>query len=171
MTPLAHDSNIILIGMPGVGKSTVGVLLAKATSRNFVDTDVLIQQAHRRRLQDIIDTDGLDHFKRIEERALLDLDVRGHVIATGGSVVYSESAMNHLKTAGVVVHLYLPFDALEPRLANLDERGVVREPGQTLAELYRTRGPLYQRYADFTIDCTGLTHEDVVSAVRTMLQL
>ena len=171
MTEPSADSNIVLIGMPGVGKSTIGVLLAKATSRNFVDTDVVIQRRHQRRLQDIIETEGMDAFKRLEERALLDLNVRGHVIATGGSVVYSHPAMTHLKTSGVVVYLKLPFELLESRVASLDVRGVVREPAQTLADLYRARRPLYERYADLTVDCTGLTHEEVATAVMEALGL
>lgn len=165
-----HLSNIILIGMPGVGKSTVGVLLAKATSRDFIDTDVLIQRLHQRRLQDIIDAEGLDAFRALEERAVLSLDVRSHVIATGGSVVYSLPAMHHLRTAGRTVYLYLPFDLLQSRVADLDGRGVVREPGQSFLDLFRSRSPLYERYADFTIDCTALTHENVVAAIQAALE-
>ncbi|NOZ22299.1 MAG: shikimate kinase [Planctomycetes bacterium] len=151
--------------MPGVGKSTVGVLLAKVTSRDFVDTDVVIQSREGRRLQDIIDTEGTAAFRKIEEQALLSLDLRRHVIATGGSVVYSERAMKHLGASGAIVHLDLPFDALERRITDLDSRGVVMEPGQTLRDLFDERQPLYRRYADATIDCTGLTHEQTVAAV------
>ena len=169
MTRLAPQSNIILIGMPGVGKSTVGVLLAKATSRDFLDTDVLIQRSHDRRLQDIIDSDGLDAFRAVEEQAILSLDLRSHVIATGGSVVYSTPAMLHLKSSGPAVYLYLPFDRLQSRVADLDGRGIVREPGQSFRDLYDSRRPLYQRFADFTIDCTALSHENVVAAVIAAL--
>jgi len=164
-----HRSNIILIGMPGVGKSTVGVLLAKATARDFLDTDVLIQNLHARRLQDIIDADGLDVFRDIEEKAVLSLDLHSHVIATGGSVVYSTPAMLHLKTTGPAVYLYLPFERLQERLLDLDDRGVVRRPGQSLRDLYDSRRPLYERFADFTVDCTGLTHDNVVAAVTGIL--
>ena len=165
MPPLANDRNIILIGMPGVGKSTVGVLLAKVTSRSFVDTDVLIQAKEGRRLQEIIDTDGTAAFRTIEERDILSLKCHGYVIATGGSVVYSDRAMRHLKSSGAAVHLYLPFPVLEKRITDLDSRGIVIERDQTLKDLFDERQPLYERYADATVDCTGLTHEQVVAAM------
>ncbi|MCP4642094.1 MAG: shikimate kinase [bacterium] len=164
------DKNIVLIGMPGVGKSTVGVLLAKALSRSFMDTDVSIQALECRRLQDIIDAEGTDRFLTIEERNLLMLDCVRHVIATGGSAVYSEPAMDHLKNTGVVVYLKLPFDHLERRIANLDSRGVVMGPGQGLATLYEERTPLYERYADVAVECTGLTHDESVAAVVSALE-
>ena len=157
--------NIVLIGMPGVGKSTVGVLLAKAMSRSFVDTDVVIQAGEGRRLQDIIDTDGMDAFCAIEERRVLALACRRSVIATGGSVVYSAPAMRHLKASGVVVHLDLSLDTLKKRLTNLDSRGLVMGRDQTLEQLFHQRDPLYHEYADFTIDCENLTHEQVVERI------
>ncbi|MFO7957247.1 MAG: shikimate kinase [Candidatus Brocadiia bacterium] len=161
-----HDpDNIVLIGMPGVGKSTAGVLLAKRLSRDFVDTDVMIQAAEKRRLQDIIDTDGLDAFRRLEERQVLSLDCRGHVVATGGSVVYSPRAMVHLGDGGTIVHLELPLDVLRKRLTDLDSRGVVMAPGETLGRLYDERMPLYRRWADVTVSCEGLSHEEVVDAI------
>lgn len=161
--------NIVLIGMPGVGKSTVGVLLAKYSSRSFIDTDVYIQAGEGKRLCEIIAEQGIDEFRRIEERYILSLNLRSHVIATGGSVVYSDKAMRHLKTTGTVVHLDLSLPELEKRLSDLDERGVVRGPGQTLEELYREREPLYLRYADFTVNCNGLNMEQVVE--RTISRL
>ncbi len=162
--------NIVLIGMAGAGKSTVGVLLAKAMSRAFIDTDLVIQAAEGRRLQDILDGEGVEAFRRIEEKHLLALCAQGAVIATGGSVVYSAAAMAHLKAAGAVVHLYLPAEVLEARVTNLDSRGVVMAPGQTFAEVYRERRPLYERWADITIDCTGLRHEDVVQRIGAALE-
>jgi len=162
--------NIVLIGMAGAGKSTVGVLLAKAMSRAFIDTDLLIQAAEGRRLQDILDREGIDVFRRIEEKHLLVLRAHGAVIATGGSVVYSPAAMAHLKADGTIVYLYLPVDVLEARVTNLDSRGVVMAPGQTFAAVYRERMPLYERYADLTIDCTGLLHEDVVQRVAAGIE-
>ena len=161
--------NIVLVGMPGVGKSTVGVLLAKALSRDFVDTDVLIQAVARRRLQDIIDDDGLDAFLKLEERHVLRLDVGGSVIATGGSVVYSEKAMAHLRATGTMVYLSLPLPDLEARITNMDSRGVVIERWQSLADLYHERLPLYEHYADIPVDCAGLSHEQVVGAALTAL--
>lgn len=168
MVPVRPEHNIVLIGMPGVGKSTVGVLLAKAISRDFIDTDVHIQSREGRRLQDIINTDGLDAFRTLEEKHLLSLDCSGHVIATGGSVVYSDAAMRHLKATGVAVYLGLPLATIEERITNLDSRGVVMAPGQTFATLYEERRPLYERYADVTVDCEGLNHEEVVARLVGM---
>ena len=162
---LQPDDNIVLIGMPGVGKSTAGVLLAKATGREFIDTDVAMQVRCGRRLQEIIDADGLDVFRRIEQARILELDCRRHVIATGGSVVYSAAAMAHLKAGGPVVHLDLPLERIIERIDNLDVRGVVMEPGCTLADLHRQRQPLYQRYADLTVQCDGLTQDQVVAEI------
>lgn len=157
--------NIVLIGMAGVGKSTIGVLLAKALSRHFIDTDLVIQAVEGRRLQDILNADGLDAFRKVEERHVLEIDARGAVIATGGSVVYSERAMAHLKRHGIVVYLSLPEDALEARVTNFDSRGLAIAPGQTFRELFAERRPLYERYADVTVDCAGLDHEAVVGRV------
>ncbi|HUU21613.1 MAG TPA: shikimate kinase [Phycisphaerae bacterium] len=162
---LQPDDNIVLIGMPGVGKSTAGVLLAKATGREFIDTDVAMQVRCGRRLQEIIDADGLDVFRRIEQARILELDCRRHVIATGGSVVYSAAAMAHLKAGGPVVHLDLPLERIIERIEDLDVRGVVMEPGLTLADLHRQRHGLYQRYADLTIPCDDLTQDQVVAEV------
>jgi len=165
----APERNVVLIGMPGVGKSTIGVLLAKALSCSFIDTDVVIQALEGRRLQDVIDEEGLEAFCALEERHILDLACGGHVIATGGSVVYSAAAMSHLRASGVIVHLDLPLEELKRRLRNLDSRGVVMAPGQTVDELYEERRPLYREHADVTIQCAGLTHEDAVAAIIAAL--
>ena len=164
-----HRRNIVLIGMPGVGKSTVGVLLAKALSRDFIDTDVVIQSREGRRLQGILDARGAAGFCEIEERHVLSLRPRAAVIATGGSVVYSDRAMRHLKRAGVIVHLDLDLAGIEARLRDLDSRGVIMPAGQTLRSLYEERLPLYRRYADITVDCARRTHEQVVDAIRRAL--
>lgn len=166
---IAPGRNIVLIGMAGAGKSTVGVLLAKALSRVFIDTDLIIQAAEGRRLQDILDNDGVDAFRAREEKHVLSLNAQGAVIATGGSVVYSMRAMAHLKANGTAVYLYLPVDDLERRISNLDSRGIVMAPGQSFAEVYRERQPLYELYADVTIDCVGLGHDAVVE--RTIAAL
>ncbi len=164
-----QDKNIVLIGMPGVGKSTVGVLLAKALGRYFLDTDVLIQAAQGRSLQEIIDHDGLTAFCKVEEDYVLCLDLTNAVIATGGSVVYSEPAMRHLAVHGVIVHLDLPVDMIETRIRNLRTRGVVMEKGQTIRSLYDQRQPLYRRYAQLTIDGTGKNHDQLVTEIMESL--
>ncbi|RPJ39896.1 MAG: shikimate kinase [Planctomycetaceae bacterium] len=164
-----RDKNIVLIGMPGVGKSTVGVLLAKALGRYFLDTDVFIQAIQGRSLQEIIDSDGLAAFCRIEEDYVLCTDLTNAVIATGGSVVYSERAMQHLSTHGVIVHLDLPVDKIEQRIRNLPTRGVVMEKGRTIRSLYDQRQPLYRHYAQLTIDCTAKNHEQIVTKIVKML--
>jgi len=161
----APGANIVLIGMPGAGKSTVGVLLAKALSRDFLDTDVYIQAKQGRTLQEIIDQDGLPAFCRIEERHVRSLKCRTSVIATGGSVVYSPAAMARLQASGIIIHLDLDLAALGKRLTDLSSRGVVMAPEQTLPQLFAEREPLYRKYADLTIDCAGCTHEEIVAMV------
>lgn len=170
MSQLSSDQNIVLIGMPGAGKSTVGVLLAKYTSRDFIDTDVYIQAGEGRRLYEIIAEKGMKEFCKIEERYILSLYCKSHVIATGGSVVYSDKAMRHLKASGVVIHLDLSVLELEKRLSDLDARGVVRAPGQSIEDLYKEREPLYLRYADFTVDCDGLNHDQVVEKIISWIK-
>ena len=154
-------SNIILIGMPGSGKSTVGVILAKLTSLDFVDTDILIQRSQGRSLQSIVDGEGYLTLREIEEQTLLDLQCLNHVIATGGSAVYSAAAMTHLKSRGVAVFLDVDLPLLKSRVTNYDTRGLVRRPGQSLIDLFRERMVLYKKYGDIAISCSGLTQEEV----------
>ena len=160
-TPL----NLVLIGMPGSGKSTVGVILAKRTSRDFVDTDLLIQTSHKRQLQDIVDHDGYTALRNIEERVLLDLRVHNHVIATGGSAVYSDEAMAHLKSDGLVIFLDVALATLESRIPDFSTRGLAKRPEQTLPELFDERFGLYTKHADITIQCGRLTQEDVCAKI------
>lgn len=168
MTPPTH--NIVLIGMPGAGKSTCGLLLAKQTSRPFIDTDVWIQSLEGCRLQKIIDTRGIEAMRAVEEQRVLELSVRGHVVATGGSVVYSEAAMAHLRQEAVSIFLEVGIDALHARLGDAAERGIVRRPEQSFADLYAERLPLYRRYADFTVACDGLDHEGVVARLVAVVE-
>jgi shikimate kinase len=166
MTIMAeHLSNIVLIGMPGSGKSTVGVILAKLTSRSFVDTDVLIQTKQGRSLQNIVDRHGYLALRAIEEKVLLDLNCRSHVIATGGSAVYSRSAMGHLKSYGIVVFLNVGLDTLKSRVHDFETRGLAKRPNQSLEDLFAERSSLYRQYADITIDCAGFSHEDVCARI------
>lgn len=163
-------SNVVLIGMPGSGKSTVGVLLAKRLGLGFVDTDLLIQEAAGRTLQDIVDRDGYQALRRIEEQVLLELDVRGQVISTGGSAVYSEPAMEHLKADGVVVFLDIPLEVVLERIGDYSARGISRRPDQSLEELFAERIKLYSRVADVAVDCVGRGHEEVCDAVLAALK-
>lgn len=160
-----NKSNIVLVGMPGSGKSTVGVLLARATSREFLDTDVLIRMTEQRALQDIVDADGYLALRSIEERILLTLDCRGHVIATGGSAVYSQAAMTRLRSNGVIVFLDADLPTLESRIDDFATRGLARRPDQTFADLFRERFELYTRYADITVDCAARTPAEVCAGI------
>ena len=144
-------ANIVLIGMPGCGKSTVGVLLAKVLGMSFVDTDVVFQAQQKRKLQDIIDEIGVDRFLSMEEETVAGMEFDRTVIATGGSVVYGEKAMAHLKSIGKVVYLKVPLRELERRIKNFATRGIQMAPGQTLGDLYAERVPLYEKYADITV--------------------
>jgi len=158
-------NNLALIGMPGAGKSTLGVLLAKRTARSFLDTDLLIQKAEGAPLQEIIEKRGVEFFRSVEERVVLGLDGSSSVIATGGSVVYSQAAMEHLGRLGRRIYLDVPLAELEQRLGNLDQRGVIRGPGQDLEGLLAERRPLYERWADIRVECGELEHDGVVDAV------
>jgi shikimate kinase len=158
-------SNIVLIGMPGSGKSTVGVILAKLTSRDFIDTDVLIQTREQRALQEIVDREGYMALRRIEERILLTLSCQDHIIATGGSAVYSHSAMERLRADGVIVFLDADLATLRSRVRDFTTRGLAKRPDQTFADLFEERVALYVKYADITVNCSGLTHEEVCADI------
>jgi len=157
--------NVVLIGMPGVGKSTVGVLVAKRLGYAFIDTDIYIQVREGRSLQAIIRAHGAEEFCRMEEVHVLTLAVDSHVIAPGGSVVYRPNAMAHLKANGVAVHLDISVERLKRRLDDVDARGVVIGPGQTIESLYAERRPLYLKYADATVATDGLAPDQVVGRV------
>jgi shikimate kinase len=161
-------SNIILIGMAGSGKSTVGVLIAKMLGYDFLDTDLIIQKRENKLLQNIIDCDGLDYFKSAEESALLSIIAESTVIATGGSAVYCDAAMKKLKENGVCVWLYLPFSEINRRIMNPKTRGIAISPGMTLEDVYNEREPLYQKYADLRIDCVQGVEENARQIIRLL---
>ena len=160
-----NKENIILIGMPGSGKSTCGVLAAKALLQNFFDTDLLFQGLEEKRLQDIIDDDGIEYFLSAEERAILSLDINATVVATGGSVVYSDKSMEHLKKSGKVIYLHLSYDTMVDRIKNITTRGVVVKEGDSLEDMYNERLPMYQKWADVVINCDNNTVEQTVEKI------
>lgn len=161
--------NIILIGMPGVGKSTIGVVLAKRLGFRFVDSDLVIQDKYGKLLHELIDEFGVDGFWEIENRVNAELDVQKSVIATGGSAVYGREAMEHFRKTGIVVYLKLPYEELAERLGDLYLRGVTLLPGQTLEDLYKERTPLYEKYAHITINCQGKMIRELVAEVAEKL--
>ena len=158
--------SVILIGMPGCGKSTCGVLAAKALCKSFLDTDILIQERTGMPLQEIIEKKGPDFFAETEENVLLSLDSCSNtVIATGGSVVYYDNAMQHLKSIGVTVYLKVSYEEMMRRIKNIKTRGILLAPGETMEDLFNRRTVLYEKYADAVIDCDGSDVEEVVSAI------
>ena len=163
-------NNIVLIGMPGCGKSTVGVLLAKRIRKKFVDTDLFIQEQEERLLCEIIEEDGLERFKEIENEVNATVVTENSVIAPGGSVIYGARAMEHLREIGTIVYLKLTYEDLEKRLGNLKDRGVVLKDGMTLRDLYEERSAYYERYAEVTIDETGKEFGEVVDELRAYFE-
>jgi shikimate kinase len=161
--------NIVLIGMPGCGKSTVGLLLAKHLCMRFVDTDMLIQARENMPLQKIINNKGSEYFARLEEEVILSLCAEETVIATGGSAVLHPGAMEHLKKISEVVYLEADFGLIRKRLWNLKTRGIILGPGKTLEDLYRSRKPEYEKYADVTIRIRHKTLEQIVTRIADLL--
>lgn len=162
-------NNIILIGMPGCGKSTVGVVLAKTLGYKFIDSDLVIQEKTGQLLHSIISKKGISAFNEIENDINLSISPEKAVIATGGSAVYGKEAMLHFKSIGRVVYLKLGYSAIEERLGDLNERGVAIKDGQTLAELYNERIPLYEKYADIIIDCENKMIKEIVKLIKYSL--
>ena len=157
--------NIVLIGMPGVGKSTVGVILAKILGYKFVDADIVIQEEEGCLLKDIIKRDGVEGFIEVENRVNASLNVHKTIIATGGSVVYGKEAMEHLSNIGTIVYLELDYETLNKRLTNIKSRGVVTKKGQDLLAIYEERIPLYEKYVDITINECGLNVEETIEKI------
>ena len=162
---LTQETNIVLIGMPGSGKSTVGIILAKMISRDFIDTDVLIQVSQGRSLQTIVDNDGYLVLRKIEEKELLALNCQNHVIATGGSAVYGPKAMEHLKSNGIIIFIDVDLKTLESRVTDYKTRGLAKPPGQSFAELFAERLKLYKQYANITIKATNLSQEQICEEI------
>lgn len=157
--------NIVLIGMPGAGKSTVGVILAKVLGYKFIDSDLLIQEQENCLLKDIIARDGLNGFTAIENQVNRDIITDRSVIATGGSIIYCAEAMEHLKEIGIVVYLKLSYETIADRLDNIKQRGVVFKEGETLRNLYDQRCPVYEKYADLTVDGEDLDTEELMDKI------
>ncbi len=163
-------SNIVLIGMPGCGKSTVGVILAKTFGIGFVDTDLIIQQREKRLLQDIIDTDGIENFLDIEAESVKTLDCDNSVVATGGSVVFREDAVKHLKKNGKIFFLNVSLSEIKNRLDNISTRGVAAEKSQTIEDIFDERYPLYIKYADYVLDLENSNVEQTVEKISDLLK-
>ena len=157
--------NIVLIGMPGAGKSTIGVLLAKSMLMDFIDTDLIIQKKTGKALCDIINEKGIDEFISLENNIICSEEFVNSIVATGGSAVYGKEAMEKLKDNGVIVYLRVEADELQSRIKNIHTRGIAMKDGQTLDSLYNERAPLYEKYADITIECGGLSPEECVDSI------
>ena len=160
-----YHQSLILIGMPGAGKSTLGLLLAKNLAKDFVDTDLLIQLEHRKTLQDLLHERGHMALRDAEEQILLNSHYPNHIIATGGSAVYSDTGMRHLTQFGPIIFLDASIDVLEGRIHDMDSRGIARPAGQSFADVYAERRPLYLRYADIVINCDNKTQEQLIDEV------
>ncbi len=162
--------NVILIGMPGCGKSTLGVVLAKSLGFDFLDTDLIISKNCGKKLQTILDEDGIERFLQLENQAGISLCCKNTVIATGGSMVLSADAMTHLKSIGLVVYINVMLDVLKRRITNMKTRGIVFKKGETLEDIYRERTPLYKRYADITVNVAKRgSLENTVSKIAAAL--
>lgn len=161
-------NNIILIGMPGVGKSTVGVVLAKNLGYHFMDSDLVIQQKYGKLLHELITEKGLEGFLQIEDEVNAAIETNKTIIATGGSAIFGERAMQHLKSIGKVVYLMLPYEEIENRLGDLQQRGVAMQEGETLRDIYKVRTPLYEKYADYIVDCENKEIREIVAQMNRL---
>lgn len=164
-------SNVTLIGMPGAGKSTVGIILAKHLGAGFIDTDILIQINQQKRLQEIIEESDHLNLRAIEEREILKINVAHHVIATGGSAVYSERAMAHLGAISTIVFLDVRFGEIKRRIRNFETRGIAKAKDQSFEALFNERNVLYRRYADLIFDCSDLDQERTAADIAASLAM
>lgn len=162
--------NVILIGMPGVGKSSIGVVLAKNMGYRFLDSDLVIQETEGKLLHELIEENGTEGFLAIEDRINASIETEKAVIATGGSAVYGAKAMEHFREMGTIVYLYLPYKELAERLGDLHQRGVALRAGQTLQELLEERTPLYEKYAEMTVDCSNKPIREIVAEITEKLR-
>lgn len=160
--------NLVLIGMPGAGKSTIGVLVAKALNMSFIDTDLLIQKKENKLLQEIIEEKGIKEFLDIEAEVILGLDAANTVVATGGSVILRDKAMEHLKEKGLIIYLNLSYKEIEKRLYNIKTRGIAMDNNKSLLQVYKERISLYEKYADKVILCSGKGIEDIVMEITAL---
>lgn len=165
MKNVDYQKNIILIGMPGAGKSTVGVVLAKKLGYEFLDSDLVIQKKTGKRLQEILEAEGTEGFNRIENDINISIEAEKCVIATGGSAIYGKQAMKHFQEMGVIIYLQLSLETIEERLGDIQNRGVSTQKGQTLEQLYQERIPFYEKYANITINCENLLLREVVELI------
>lgn len=164
-----QKQSLILVGMPGAGKSTVGIVLAKELAKDFIDTDLLIQLRAGKPLQQIIDTEGYQRLRDLEEEALLAHEFFNHIVATGGSAVYSEKGMKHLKQYGRVIYLDASLDTLRSRIHNYESRGIAKRDDQSLDDLFKERQALYSAYADLVIDCNHDPLDKVVNDIKQQI--
>jgi shikimate kinase len=162
-------SNLTLIGMPGAGKSTIGIILAKKLGLGFIDTDVLIQINQQKTLQEIINESDHLNLRDVEEKEILKINIENHVVATGGSVVYSEKAMAHLRKISKVIFLETTFEVIKNRVCNFETRGIAKANNQSFEELFRERQVLYEKYAEFTIDCNVLGQEKIAAQIERLI--
>ncbi len=163
-------SNIVLIGMPGAGKSTIGVLLAKELALDFVDTDILIQTKYGDSLQDILNTKGYLELRKVEEEVICSLVCQNHIIATGGSAVYSSDAMEHLRKNSIIVFLEVKLSEIKKRVTNFDSRGIAMKEDQTFDDLFLERWPLYEKNSDIKIDCLDKNQDQIVEEICKILE-
>jgi len=162
-------SNLTLIGMPGSGKSTIGVILAKNLGLGFIDTDVLIQINRQKPLQQIIDEHDHLYLRAVEEEEILKINIKNHVIATGGSVVYSEKAMSHLLGISKIIYLDVNFEEIKKRIRNFETRGIAKSKNQSFRELFEERQILYKKYAEITVNCNESDQEELALQIAQLI--